>query len=111
MALRDIFLPRFYFRIQRFKRLDKMNSQLVPAMEMLANALKAGSSLTKAMELVPAEMPPPISQEFSVVLREIQLGVSMEKALRNLMKRVQSEEFYLVCYSNQYCHRNRRKFG
>lgn len=90
------FLPKLYFRLQHNKRRDKLNSQIVGAIEMLANALKAGTNFIQAMEMITQEMVPPISQEFSLVIREIQLGLKPEEALNNLARRVGSEEFELV---------------
>lgn len=90
------FLPKVYFRTQRIRRLHKLEDQLVTAIEMLSNALKAGTNLTKALAMIPAEMPPPISQEIALVLREMEVGRRLEEAMANLSRRVKSEEFDLV---------------
>lgn len=90
------FLPQFYFARQRGRRREKLNAQLVSAIEMLANALKAGTNLSQALQMIPKEMPAPIAQEFSVVLREMELGLKIEEALDNLVKRVESKEYELV---------------
>jgi len=90
------FLPKLYFKIQINRRRDRLNSQLVSAIELVSNALKAGTNFTQAIAMIPKEMPAPIAQEFDLVLREMELGVTLDEALNNLVKRVQSEEFGLV---------------
>jgi tight adherence protein B len=90
------FLPGLYLKLQRKRRRDKLNEQIVGAIEMIANALRAGTNFTQALTMIPKEMPAPIAQEAAIVLREMELGVSMEKALRNLAARAQSEEYELM---------------
>ena len=50
----------------------------------------------QAMEAVSKELPAPISDEFRRVVQEMQLGVSMEKALDHLIRRIPSEDLDLV---------------
>ena len=42
------------------------------------------------------EMPAPIAQEFSLVLRENQMGVPLDESLEHLNKRIQSQELNLI---------------
>ncbi len=63
---------------------------------MLVNSLRAGYSILQAMEAVAEEMAPPASEEFRRVVREVQLGVSMEDALNNLLRRVPSDDLDLM---------------
>jgi len=41
-------------------------------------------------------MPPPVSDEFSLVLREVEMGVSLDEALEHLDKRLNIEELKFV---------------
>jgi tight adherence protein B len=50
----------------------------------------------QAMEAVSKELPAPISDEFRRVVQEMQLGVKMETALDNLLRRIPSEDLDLV---------------
>jgi tight adherence protein B len=50
----------------------------------------------QAMEAVSKELPPPISDEFHRVVQEMQLGVPMERALDNLLRRIPSDDLDLV---------------
>lgn len=96
LAVAGYFAPSFYFKLQRKRRHEKLNEQIVGAIEMISNALRAGTNFTQALALVPKEMPAPIAQELTLVLREMELGLSLEEALKHLAQRVQSEEYDLV---------------
>lgn len=96
MGVSGFFLPKAFFYIQKARRKDKLNAQLVSAIEMLANAMKAGTNLHQALQLIPQEMETPIAQEFAVLLREMELGLKLEDALNNLVKRTESSEYELV---------------
>jgi tight adherence protein B len=91
-----LFLPRFYVRSQQGKRLQRFNDQLADMLNLMVNGLRAGYSTMQAMEAVSKEMPPPISDEFRRVVQEMQLGIPMERALANLLRRIPSEDLDLV---------------
>jgi tight adherence protein B len=90
------FLPRLFVMYLRFKRLGTIDDQLVDALLLMSNALKAGLSLQQAMELVVREMKPPISDEFGRVVKEIHLGMLTDDALRHLRERVPLEDMRLA---------------
>ena len=50
----------------------------------------------QAMEAISKELPSPISDEFRRVVQEMQLGVPMETALDNLLRRIPSEDLDFV---------------
>lgn len=93
------FLPGAYVRSQQSKRLKRFNDQLPDMLSLMVNGLRAGFSVMQAMEAVSKEMPPPISDEFRRVVQEMQLGVPMEKALANLLRRIPSEDLDFVVTS------------
>src|SRR5450759_1768263 len=90
------FLPRFYVKRRQGGRLNSFNKQLPDTITLLANALRAGSSFLQAIELVVRESRPPISTEFQRVIREVNLGLPFEKALENMVRRVESEDLDLM---------------
>ncbi len=89
-------LPRMYVRSQQGKRLQRFDEQLADMLNLMVNGLRAGYSTMQAMEAVSREMPPPISDEFRRVVQEMQLGIPMEKALDNFLRRIPSEDLDLV---------------
>lgn len=96
LAICGYFLPRLYFNVQRKRRLDNLNIQLISAIEMMGNALRSGSNLQQAIMLIQKEMGPPISQEFALITKEMSVGVVLEDALAHMSKRVGSNEFDIV---------------
>ena len=89
-------LPRFYVRRQQSQRLTRFNDQLADMLNLMVNGLRAGYSTMQAMEAVSRELPAPISDEFRRVVQEMQLGITMERALENLLRRIPSEDLDLV---------------
>lgn len=82
------------FRIDR--RSTSFTNQLGDCLMMVANALRAGFSFLQAMEMISKEMEPPISEEFKHVMRDINLGATVERALDDMDNRVGSPDFSLV---------------
>jgi tight adherence protein B len=91
-----VLLPRFYVRRQQNQRLNHFNDQLADMLNLMVNGLRAGFSTMQAMEAVSRELPAPISEEFRRVVQEMQLGIPMERALDNLLRRIPSEDLDLV---------------
>ncbi len=89
-------LPGLYLRSQKSKRLVKFNDQLPDMLNLVVNGLRAGYSTLQAMEAVSKELPAPICDEFRRVVQEMQLGITMEKALDNLLRRIPSEDLDFV---------------
>jgi tight adherence protein B len=90
------FLPRFYVKRQQTVRLIKFNDQLSDMLNLMVNGLRAGYSTMQALEAVSRELPTPISDEFRRVVQEMQIGIPMEKALVNLLRRIPSEDLDFV---------------
>jgi len=89
-------LPRFYVRRQQSQRLIRFSEQLPDMLNLMVNGLRAGYSTMQAMEAVSKEMPTPISTEFRRVVQEMQLGIPMEEALENLIRRIPSDDLDLT---------------
>jgi tight adherence protein B len=78
------------------KRLTKFEQQLPDAMAMIAGSLRAGASLSIAIDSMVREMPPPVSQEFELFLREQKLGADFETAIQHMERRVPVLDFQLI---------------
>ena len=88
--------PRFYLRSLKKQRLATFNEQLEDALISMSSALKAGFSITQALENVASERRHPISFEFTLLLQELRLGVQFDTALRKMADRIGSQDFELV---------------
>jgi tight adherence protein B len=90
------FIPRFYVKRQQAVRLNKFNDQLSDMLSLMVNGLRAGYSTMQAMEAVSRELPSPISDEFRRLVQEMQIGIPMEKAMENLLRRIPSDDLDFV---------------
>ena len=91
-AVVGFFIPQLYVNRQKRKRLIRFNEQLPDMINLMVNGLRAGYSTMQAMEAVSKELPPPICDEFHRVVQEMQLGIPMERALSNLLRRIASDD-------------------
>ena len=89
-------VPRVLYAWMRKRRLKKFENQLPDALMMLAGGLRAGASVSSAVQQLVAEAQPPLAQEFSLMLREQRLGVTVEQSLNNLARRVPTQTTTLV---------------
>ncbi len=74
------------------KRKKQYAVQMVDALNLLANGIRAGLTMPQAIGMVVDEMPAPVSQEFNLVLQQAKIGVPLEEALENLKKRLYTED-------------------
>jgi tight adherence protein B len=81
-------LPFFYIIIKKRRRMEKFQEQLPEAMELVARALKAGQAFSGGLKMVADESGDPIGTEFSKILDELNFGVGVPDALKNLAKRI-----------------------
>ncbi|HVN16258.1 MAG TPA: type II secretion system F family protein [Anaerolineales bacterium] len=95
-AVIGFFAPRFYVNGQQKRRLTRFNDQLSDMLNLMVNGLRAGYSTMQAMEAVSKEMPTPICDEFRRVVQEMQIGIPMEVALENLLRRIPSDDLDFV---------------
>jgi tight adherence protein B len=84
--------PFLYLIYLKQKRMQKFKTQMPEALELISRALKAGHALTGAMRLAADEFEDPLGPEFAETLDEINFGVSVPEALKNLSKRIDLPE-------------------
>ncbi|MFI5179453.1 MAG: type II secretion system F family protein [Vicinamibacterales bacterium] len=90
------FIPWIAVMYLHHRRMGQIDDQLVDALLLMANALKAGLSLQQSLELVAREMKPPISDEFGRLVKEIHLGRLTDDALKRFAERVPLEDVRLA---------------
>lgn len=88
--------PRVVLTTLRKRRVKRFVYQLPDALLALASALRAGSNLAKGLELLATRQPPPLSQEFTIVLAEYRVGRQLYDALRDLRARIDTPEIELM---------------
>ena len=90
------YIPIWYVHRRQNRRLQAFNDMLADTVTLIANSLRAGSSFLQSLEMVTREAQPPISTEFSRVVREVSIGLPLEQALNNLTGRVKSSDLDLM---------------
>ncbi len=89
-------LPRMVYASMRKRRLQKFEEQLPDALMMVAGGLRAGSGLASAIQQLVMGAQQPLAQEFSLMLREQRLGVTLGDSLNNLARRMPTQTTTLV---------------
>lgn len=92
----SVVAPRFVATGLRRRRTRQFLYQLPDALFALASTLRAGSHLTKGLELLATRQTAPLSQEFTVVLAEYRVGRPLEESLADLRRRVGAPELELM---------------
>lgn len=91
-----ILLPIAVLRHLRLARQHKIAQSLPDALLQIAASLRAGSGFVTAVQMYVAQQRGPLAQEFSLMLRELRVGIRFDGALENLGERVQSEDLDLL---------------
>ncbi|MCF7917002.1 MAG: type II secretion system F family protein [Candidatus Omnitrophica bacterium] len=89
-------IPPFVAKVVKQRRQIKFIGQLNDVLMIISSSLRGGLSLVQAAEAVTEDMEKPASDEFSLMIREIKMGVSLEDALKRLGERMPSEEIDLI---------------
>jgi tight adherence protein B len=96
LAAVGFFLPVVYIRSRQTRRLRAFDRQLPDVLDHLVGSLRAGYGLLQAVEWVARQMPHPAGAEFDRVIREVQLGRSLNDALDSLVRRINSDDLALI---------------
>ena len=82
---------------------SRFQQQLPEALDLLARALKAGHTFGGGMRMVADEFDDPIGSEFGQTLDEINYGMNVDRALKNLLARVDCIDlkFFIVSINIQ----------
>ncbi len=90
-----IIAPKLIVNFIRKRRLEKFRYQFPDALVMISSSMRAGASLSVALENLVRESKPPLNQEFALMLRNQRLGVSFDDALVKMEERIPLQEFSL----------------
>jgi tight adherence protein B len=83
--------PAFVLNTMKQARGRKIDAQLMDGLILLSNCLRSGLDVVQGFEMVSKDLMPPISDEFALVIKNYQLGMTFEKALGVLEERVESK--------------------
>ena len=86
-AVLGFLVPIGYVHFKRNARLEKLRNQLPDAFDLMSRVLRSGQTITQAMQSVADEFEEPVSIEFLYCYEQMNLGMSPERALRELGRR------------------------
>ena len=81
---------------QKKRRLNKFNEALPDAIELICRALRAGHSMSSAIEVVAEQSVDPLASEFAVVFHQQKFGIPFRDALLQLADRVPSKDLHFL---------------
>ena len=90
------FLPKLWFDRLRKQRRDKINHQLPDALRVMADAAKSGLALPRMIRMVAEQGSKPVSEEFGLIVHAIDLGDSVDDALKRTATRLKIPNFDLM---------------
>lgn len=89
-------IPNMIINKRRKNKLKAFDGQLNDGLILMANSLKAGYSFMQAMAIAAEEMEAPFGTELKVLMKETNLGLSLDEALNNFVDRSNSQDLKLV---------------
>ena len=95
-GLVSVFLPFACLHMRRANRLKRFNQALPDALDLITRALRAGHSVSAAIEIVGQEAAEPVRGEFREVYRQQNFGLPHREALLELANRVPSQDLRFV---------------
>jgi len=89
-------LPVTILHFRRSKRSKAVTAALPDTADLLARALRAGNSMTQALEVLAQQAPQPLADEFSRVFQRQKLGVALRDVLLDLGRRIPSKDLQFL---------------
>jgi tight adherence protein B len=86
-------LPLCWWTVRRSRRLAAMRKVLPETLELIADGVRAGQTIEGATQLVAAEGPSPLNEEFGYCASQLRLGHSPVAVLQRMARRVPLPEF------------------
>ncbi len=85
-------MPFVYLWMKREARFKRFDTLLPETVDLMSRALRAGHTVTSAIEMVAEEISEPVASEFRIVFEQQNLGLPIREAILNLVERVPLED-------------------
>ncbi len=89
-------LPFARLKWKRSQRLKAVTAALPDAADLMARAMRAGHSVTQAIEALGEQAPLPLSTEFAKVFQQQKLGIPLREVLIDLSLRIPSRDLHFL---------------
>jgi tight adherence protein B len=83
-------------RFQKSRRLNKFNTALPDAIELMARALRAGHSMGSSIEIIAEQSVEPLAAEFGTCFQQQKFGIPFRDALLEMGGRVPSKDLHFL---------------
>lgn len=91
--------PKMWMNRKIKLRIEKFNEGLPDMITTIVGSLRSGYSFSQALKTVAEECESPIKEEVTLMLKEMNYGITMEEALHNLSERMPSNDFEMLIQS------------
>lgn len=88
--------PILVWMFHRHRRRKSMRKHLPETLDLIADALHGGRTLEQAAEMVAAETPGPLGQEFAFAAAQMQLGHASTAVMDRMVRRIPLAEFRIL---------------
>lgn len=105
-AAAGLILPVIVIKHLEQKRAIRLENQLVDGITTLASGVRAGLNIVQSMELLHKNSVGPLHQEIGQMLREYQMGLDVNHAMRRAADRIGSTNYRLL-FTSLEMHRRR----
>jgi tight adherence protein B len=85
-------VPFFYLYWRKNQRIAQFERQFPHALDLMARAMRAGHGFLVGMKMVSEEFPDPIGREFDKVVVEVNFGIDLPEAFKNLSDRINCQD-------------------
>lgn len=96
VAVTGFLAPFGLIMLLRHRRLTRFHDELPKSLDLIVSALRAGYSLTAALELAAREGSEPVRSELRMCFEEQYYGLDLRDAMGNLLMRVPSKDLRIV---------------
>ncbi|MEL6979795.1 MAG: type II secretion system F family protein [Pseudomonadota bacterium] len=84
--------PRVVIGYMISHRLNKFLTMFPNAIDIMVRGVKSGLPVNESMKVAANEIPDPVGEEFRTILAQVNMGVSLEEALKQMNQRLQSPD-------------------
>ena len=95
-ALGGYVAPALYVSWLTKRRHDRIERQLADLVPALASSARAGFAFQQALEVAAGQIGPPMSDELTLLLNDVNLGATVQSALLDLGRRVGSTDLDMI---------------
>ncbi len=92
-------MPFLRLFMQKKRRMKKFEAQLPEALELMARSLRAGHAFVGGLQMTAQEFDDPMGAEMQKTVAQINFGISVEQALKNLTGRVDCQDLKFLAVS------------